>query len=79
MKGKVSRGNLVVYLFPEGHWAWEWDRVALSALSRLYGEGRRVDLDQNTKYSLSHEEIISCIEAIDEAEASRSGRFRKGS
>lgn len=58
---------MVIYLWPEGHWAYEWDKVAITALSRLYGPGRSIDLDKNTKYTLSEEEIKACLEAINEA------------
>jgi len=61
-----SRGELNIYLWPEGHWAYEWDKVAVRALSRLYGEPKIVDLDRNTQYNLTPEEINSCLEALSE-------------
>lgn len=59
---------MVIYLWPEGHWAYEWDKVAIAALSRLYGPARTIDLDRNTEYNLSKEELESCLEAINEAD-----------
>lgn len=62
---EMSPGKMLVYLWPEGHWAYAWDKVAINALSRLYGEAKVVDLDRNTEYTLTPEEINSCIEALD--------------
>lgn len=66
----MSPGKLNIYLWPEGKWAYEWDTVAIAALSRLYGDCRVVDLDRNTEYTLTPEEINSCIEAISESKTS---------
>lgn len=68
----TSPGKMIVYVWEDGSWCFGWDSVAKTALSRLNGPAKRVDLDKHLEMDLSPLEIQACIGAIDECEASRS-------
>lgn len=72
LKMGTSPGKMIVYVWDDGSWCFGWDTVAKSALSRLNGPARRIDLDRHLDMDLSPLEIKACVEAVDEAEASRS-------
>lgn len=72
----MSPGKMEVYVWDDGSWCYGWDKVAITSLSRLNGEPTVVDLDNTTKMDLSSVQIKACVEAVNEAEASRSRPVR---
>lgn len=68
----MSPGKMIVYVWDDGSWCYGWDLVAHASSSRLNGEPKAVDLDNHLKMDLTKLEILACIEALNEAENSRS-------
>lgn len=57
---------MVIYVWPDGYWLYEWAVEDNASLTRLATPHKKIDLDKHLDYDLTVDEINACIEALDE-------------
>lgn len=52
---------MVIHIWPDGTWKYDWEVSALTAAG-----SRAVNLDRWYEYNLNEQEVLACLEALEE-------------
>lgn len=52
---------MIIYIWPDGSWKYSWE-----VLCPPLTEARAIDLDKWHEYNLSEQEVLACLEALEE-------------
>ena len=53
---------MIIYVWPSGMWKYSWETVTIRALK----DAKAIDLDKWYTYNLTEQEVLACLEALEE-------------
>lgn len=52
---------MIIYVWPNGEWKYGWEIKSLSTK-----DAKAIDLDKWYTYNLNEQEVLACLEALEE-------------
>lgn len=52
---------MIIYIWEDGYWEYDWEQS-----QKFRGHAKKVDLNSWYDYNLTEQEVLACLEALEE-------------